>query len=53
MVRDALSENLKENPNVPHEVALSLAQDVDQVSLPVLQYSEILSDQDLTEVDRS
>ncbi len=52
-VREALSENLKENPNVPHEVALSLAQDVNQVSLPVLQFSEVLSDQDLTEIIKS
>ncbi|MBT7957622.1 MAG: DUF2336 domain-containing protein [Rhodospirillaceae bacterium] len=52
-VREALSENLKENPNVPHEVALSLAQDVDQVSLPVLQFSEVLNDQDLTEIINS
>ena len=52
-VREALSENLKENPYVPHEVALSLAQDVDQVALPVLQFSEVLSDQDLTEIIKS
>jgi uncharacterized protein (DUF2336 family) len=38
---------------VPHEVALSLAQDVDQVALPVLQFSEVLSDQDLTEIIKS
>ena len=52
-VRQALSENLKDNPNMPHEVALSLAQDVDQVALPVLQFSEVLNDQDLTEIIKS
>tara|TARA_B100000315_G_scaffold122757_1_gene112696 strand:+ start:16387 stop:17520 length:1134 start_codon:yes stop_codon:yes gene_type:complete len=52
-VREALSDNLKDNPSVPHEVALSLAQDVDQVSLPVLLLSEVLNDQDLTEIIKS
>jgi uncharacterized protein (DUF2336 family) len=52
-VREALTENLKENPSVPHEVALSLARDVDQVALPVLKFSEVLSDQDLKEIIKS
>ena len=52
-VREALAVNLKENPNVPHDVALTLAGDVDQVALPVLQFSEILSDADLVEIVRS
>lgn len=52
-VREALAQNLKENPNVPHDVAVSLARDVDSVSLPVLQFSEVLSDEDLIEIVRS
>ena len=36
--------NLKENPAVPHEVAKALAQDVDSVALPILQFSEALTD---------
>ncbi len=52
-VRQALSENLKDNPHMPHEVALSLARDVDQVALPVLQFSEVLTDRDLTEIIKS
>ena len=52
-VREALSQNLKENPNVPHDIAVSLAKDVDSVSLPVLQFSEVLSDADLIEIVRS
>jgi len=52
-VREALSQNLKENPNVPHDVAVSLAKDVDSVSLPVLQFSDVLSDADLMEIVRS
>ena len=31
-VREALAQNLKENPNVPHDVAISLAKDVESVS---------------------
>jgi uncharacterized protein (DUF2336 family) len=52
-VREALSLNLKENPNLPHDVAVSLARDVESVSLPVLQFSEVLSDEDLIEIVRS
>ncbi|NVK20465.1 MAG: DUF2336 domain-containing protein [Methylocystaceae bacterium] len=46
-VREALSENLKDNPSLPNDVALSLAADVESVSLPVLQFSEVLSEDDL------
>ncbi len=52
-VREALAQNLKENPSMPHDVAVNLAQDVDSVSLPVLQFSEVLSDEDLVEIVRS
>jgi len=52
-VREALAVNLKENPHVPHDVAVALARDVDQVALPVLQFSEILSDSDLIAIVRS
>ena len=52
-VREALSQNLKENSNLPHDVAVSLAKDVDSVSLPVLQFSEVLADSDLIEIVRS
>ena len=49
-VREALAQNLKENPRVPHDVAKSLASDVDTVALPVLLYSEVLTDRDLVEI---
>lgn len=49
-VREALAENLKSNPDVPHDVATSLAQDVDQVALPVLQFSDVLNDADLLDL---
>ncbi|WP_374764561.1 DUF2336 domain-containing protein [Yunchengibacter salinarum] len=46
-VRQALSESLKDNPDVPHDVALSLAKDVDAVALPVVESSSVLSEADL------
>lgn len=49
-VREALAENLKSSPDLPEDVALSLAKDVESVALPVLQYSEVLSDRDLVEL---
>lgn len=52
-VREALSFNLKENSAIPHEVAKALAQDVNSVALPILQFSEVLTDEDLIEIVRS
>lgn len=52
-VREALSVNLKASPELPKDVALSLARDVEQVSLPVLEFSSVLSDADLIEIIRS
>jgi uncharacterized protein (DUF2336 family) len=49
-VREALSANLKNNPSIPHDVALTLARDVETVSLPVLAYSEVLTTADLLEI---
>lgn len=52
LVREALAANLKNTPDLPHDLALSLARDVDTVSLPVLKYSEVLTDDDLIEIVR-
>jgi len=49
-VREALALNLKENPSVPHDIAASLAFDEERVALPILQYSEVLTDEDLIEI---
>ncbi|MAU41762.1 MAG: hypothetical protein CMF31_09080 [Kordiimonas sp.] len=49
-VRQALSQSLKDNPEVPHDVAIALASDVDDVSLPMLEFSEVLTDDDLVEL---
>jgi len=52
-VREAMATNLKENPGLPHDVALALANDVESVSLPVLEYSDVLTDEDLIEIIQS
>jgi uncharacterized protein (DUF2336 family) len=49
-VRLALSESLKDNPNIPRDIALGLARDVAEVASPILQHSEILTDEDLMEI---
>ena len=52
LVREALSAHLKSTPDLPHDVALALARDVDTVALPMLKFSEVLRDEDLIEILR-
>ncbi|MEQ9567071.1 MAG: DUF2336 domain-containing protein, partial [Pseudomonadales bacterium] len=49
-VRKALAKNLAQTPLVPHDVAATLARDVDEVALPVLEFSEVLNDDDLVDI---
>ena len=51
-VREALAAHLKNSPDLPHDVAVALARDVDSVSLPMLKFSEVLTDEDLVEIVR-
>ncbi len=51
-VREALATYLKNSPDLPHDVAVALARDVDSVSLPMLRFSEVLTDEDLVEIVR-
>ena len=51
-VREALAAHLKNSPDLPHDVAVALARDVDSVSLPMLKFSEVLTDEDLIEIVR-
>jgi uncharacterized protein (DUF2336 family) len=53
MVRQTLAQNLKDNADVPHDIIMSLAKDVDEVALPVLQFSKVLTDDDLIEIIHS
>lgn len=50
LVRRAMAVTLKNSPNLPREVALKLAQDVESVSLPVLQSSPVFTNSDLVEL---
>lgn len=52
LVREALATHLKSTPDLPHDVALALARDVDSVALPVIKFSEVLTDEDLIEILR-
>lgn len=52
-VREALAANLKTTADLPHDIALSLAKDVDSVALPVLKFSEVLTDDDLIAIVHS
>src|SRR5579859_2614754 len=52
-VRKVLSETLKDSQFLPHDIAVALANDVESVALPVLQFSKVLSDEDLIAIVRS
>lgn len=52
-VRKALADCIKDNPDVPYDVALTLAQDVSEVAVPVLENSAVLEDEDLLEIIRN
>jgi len=52
-VRLALAQTLKDSDAVPRDVAMSLALDVESVALPILEFSEVLTDKDLIEIVRS
>lgn len=52
-IREALAENLKDNPYIPKDIILNLARDVETVAAPVLAMSEVLSDDDILNILRS
>ena len=52
-VRHALSERVKDNPDIPRDIVLHLARDVEEVAIPVLEVSEVLSDSDLIQIIES
>jgi uncharacterized protein (DUF2336 family) len=52
LVREALSAQLKATPDLPHDIALALARDVDSVALPMLKFSDVLTDDDLIQIVR-
>jgi len=49
-IRQAVSETMKENDDLPHDVAMRLAKDVEAVANPILEFSNVLTDEDLEEI---
>lgn len=49
-VRRILAETLKHNSGIPRDVALRLAGDVTEVALPMLEYSPVLTENDLLKI---
>jgi uncharacterized protein (DUF2336 family) len=52
VIRQAMAEKLKHNSRLPEDVAFMMANDVLQVALPVLQFSPVLSEEDLLMIVR-
>lgn len=49
-VRVTLAQHLKESTQIPHDIIKTMASDVEEVSLPILQFSQVLTDEDLSEL---
>ena len=49
-VRTSLAQNLKESTLIPRDIVLSMVNDVNEVSLPILEYSQVLNDSDLLDI---
>jgi len=52
LVRRAVAVTLRSSPMVPRDVAIRLAKDVESVSLPLLSFSPVFTDDDLCEIVR-
>ncbi len=53
IVRRALSVTLKNSPNLPRNIALKLAADIDSVAVPLIENSPVFNDSDLIAVLKS
>lgn len=53
MVRRALAITLKNSPELPRELAIKLANDIDNIAVPVLANSPVFTDEDLLEILKS
>ncbi len=49
-VRSSLAQNLKESTLIPRDIVMSMVSDVNEVSLPILECSQVLTDADLLDV---
>lgn len=52
-VREALVKRIRDNPDIPRDIALHLALDHERVAVPLLEVSQVLSDADLVKVVES
>ena len=52
-VRKALAQSLKTNPEIPRDIALEMARDVADVAVPILEYSDVLTTEDLVDIVRT
>lgn len=50
LVRQTLAETLKSVPDLPHDIAKTLASDIADVATPMLSFSSVLSDEDLFDI---
>lgn len=51
-VRKVISDNLKHNDVIPRDIVLGLAHDVEEVAIPILEESIVLSEEDLINLIR-
>jgi uncharacterized protein (DUF2336 family) len=51
-VRQSLATGLKEAEKLPHDLALRLAHDVEEVAVPMIRFSPVLTDTDLVDIVR-
>ena len=53
LVRRALAVTLKNSPELPRDIALKLAADIDSIAVPILNFSPVFDDDDLIEILKS
>lgn len=53
LVRQTLADTVKNLPDLPHDIAVTLASDIADVATPMLTFSEALTDEDLFEIIQS
>jgi uncharacterized protein (DUF2336 family) len=49
-VRETLADHMKDNEEVPRDIVLHLANDIESVAIPVIKESKVLSDADLVRI---
>lgn len=52
-VRQSLSQSIRLSNDLPHDVAISLANDVEEVAIPVIEAASVLTDDDLIAIIQS